>query len=78
MSLLDEIKSKADANGDGKLSQEDIEGLQGSIPQDKFDQLKSIADGNADGKIDISDVQNLDWGGLLEEAKNTFGNFFGK
>lgn len=78
MSLLDDIKSKADANGDGKLSPEDLEDLRGHLPDDKLNQLKEMADQNDDGKLDFSDVQNFNFDATLEDLKGSIGGLFGK
>lgn len=59
MSIFDELKAKADANGDGKLSIDDLKSLQDKLPADKLDELKGKADANSDGKLDMSDLSGL-------------------
>ena len=49
MGLLDDLKAKADLNGDGKLSAEDLEQLKGTINGEQLDKLKQLADQNDDG-----------------------------
>ncbi len=79
MSLLDDMKAKADANGDGKLSMEDLADLKDKLPLDKLEQLQHIADSNDDGKINIDDLKNLDLGSIgsaIDDAKGLFGKIF--
>ncbi len=78
MSLLDDIKAKVDANGDGKLSVDDLNQLKDQLPADKFDELKRMADQNDDGKINAEDLKNFDLGNVLSDAKDTLGGMFGK
>lgn len=77
MSVLDDIKAKVDANGDGKLSLDDLNELKDKLPTDKFDELKNMADQNDDGKVNFDDVKNLDFGDLINDAKSAFGDVFG-
>ncbi len=74
MSVLDDIKAKADANGDGKLDASDLEGFKDKMPADKFDELKSKLDASGDGKLSFDDIQGLDWSGLIDNIKNSFGS----
>lgn len=76
MGLLEDIQAKADANGDGKLSMEDLQNMRDSLPEGKFEELSAKADANGDGKVSFEDVKDMDWGGLADDAKNTFGNLF--
>lgn len=71
MSLFDDIKTKADHNGDGKLTQEDLESFRGHLPDDKLNQLKDIADQNDDGKIDFTDVRDFNFDATLEDLKGS-------
>lgn len=77
MSLLDDIKAKADLNGDGKVSVEDLEALKDGVNNDKVEQLKKIADQNGDDKIDVEDIKNINLDDIVAKAKDTFGNLFG-
>jgi hypothetical protein len=77
MSLLDDIKAKADLNGDGKVSVEDLEALKDGVNNDKLEQLKKIADQNGDDKIDVEDIKNINLDDIVAKAKDTFGNLFG-
>lgn len=59
MSTFDNLKAKADINGDGKLSKEDIDSLKDKgLPQDAIEKLKGLADHNDDGKINLDDIKN--------------------
>lgn len=78
MSLLDDLKAKADVNGDGKLSADDLAGLKDKISPDQFDQLKQLADRNDDGSINFDDVKNLDFGSVVDDIKGAVGGLFGK
>lgn len=78
MGLLDGLKTKADQNGDGKLDIADLTELKDNIPTEQFEQLKAKADQNGDGKLDFEDVKNLDFGGIVDSAKDALGGLFGK
>lgn len=78
MSLLDDIKAKADANGDGKLSVDDLTELKDKLPSDKLDELRQLADQNDDGKINVEDLKNFNIGDVLGNAKDSLGSIFGK
>lgn len=70
MSVLDDIKIKMDANGDGKLDKSDLEDLKNKgLGQDLVTQLKVRADQNGDGKVDLADLKavNLDVSGLKDK-----------
>lgn len=84
MSLLDDIKAKADANGDGKLSLEDLDGLRNGENGEIIDRLREKAFGS-DGKLSMDDLKNFNFdtlksttGDLIEDAKKSFGDLFGK
>ncbi len=70
MSLIDDLKSRADQNGDGKITKEDLESLQDKLPKDQLEKLKSVADQNGDGKVDMNDVKNLDLGDIAGKLKD--------
>ncbi len=70
MDVLSDLKAKADANGDGKLSKEDLEGLSNVLPTDQLEQLKAKADANGDGKIDFEDVKKIDFSNVVDDAKD--------
>ncbi len=44
MSLLDDLKEKADLNGDGKLGPEDLESLKDGVNNEQIEKLKEFAD----------------------------------
>lgn len=75
MDLLAEVKKRADANGDGKLSSEDIASLKEQYPDQAgmLDKVKAIADQNSDGKVDLSDLKNLNFGDVAGQIKSLFG-----
>lgn len=82
MSLLDDMKAKADANADGMLSAEDLASFQEQMPADMFEQLQAKLDGNGDGALDLNDLGGidlggLDFGGIAEQAKSFFDGIFG-
>lgn len=77
MGLIDDLKAKADINGDGKLSTEDLESLKDGTNNEHLDKLKEVADQNGDGKIDFDDAKNLDFGNLANELKDSAGRLFG-
>lgn len=72
MSLIDDLKAKADANGDGKLSKDDLESLKNEDNGSTIDQLKAVADQNNDGKINFDDVKNFDLGSTTDNLKKLF------
>lgn len=78
MSLLDDIKAKADQNGDGKLSADDLESLRDKLPTDKLDELKTKLDQSGDGKLDFEDVKNFDFGNLANDAKSAVADLKNK
>jgi Ca2+-binding EF-hand superfamily protein len=71
MSLIDELKKKADQNGDGRISKEDLDELKGGNDGDNIwlDKLKAQADQNGDGKIGLDDFSGLhdSLGGLKDK-----------
>ncbi len=78
MGLLEDLKAKADANGDGKLSMDDLASLKDKISPEQFDQLKSLADRNSDGSINFDDIKGLDLGSVFNDVKDKFTGLFGK
>ena len=77
MSIFDDIKAKADANGDGRLTKDDLNDFEGKLPQDQLDHLKQLADQNDDGKIDFRDVQNFNLGDTVNNLRSGMGGLFG-
>lgn len=74
MDLVGEVQKIADANGDGKLSVEDLDSLKQKFPDqaDLLDKAKAIADQNGDGKIDLADMQGFDLSSLGEKLGGLF------
>ena len=77
MSLADDLKAKADLNGDGKLSAEDLESLKDGANNEQIEKIKEFADQNGDGKVDLEDVKNIDLGNLANTVKEHLGGLFG-
>jgi Ca2+-binding EF-hand superfamily protein len=76
MSMLDDIKAKADEAG--KVSMDQLNELKDKLPAEKFEELQKLADRNDDGKIDLGDLNSFDFGSLVDDAKKTLGGLFGK
>lgn len=70
MSLLDDLKTKADLNKDGKLSIEDLESLKDGTNNAQLDQLIQLADQNDDGTLGLDDIKNFDFNKVLDNLKD--------
>lgn len=59
--FIKEIKAKADANSDGKITKEDLDALKEKFPdyKEKIDKLITKTDINDDGKVDLEDAKKL-------------------
>lgn len=70
--LLDDAKARADVNGDGKLSAEDLEALRDKhgLDSNLVDDLKAKADASGDGKLDFEDIKAS--AANLGDAMNNF------
>ncbi len=77
MSLLDDLKAKADLNGDGKLGPEDLESLKDGANNEQIEKLKEFADQNGDGKVDMEDIKSVDLGNIATTVKEHLGGLFG-
>lgn len=75
MDLFAEVQKRADANGDGKLSLDDIASLKEQFPDQAglLDKAKEIADQNGDGKLDLADVQGMNLGDIAGQIGSLFG-----
>ncbi len=73
MGLIDDLKARADSNADGKITKEDLEGLNSEENKAKIEALKQIADTNKDGKIDLDDAKGLNLGQVVDDIKGVFG-----
>ncbi len=75
MDLVAEVQKLADANGDGKLSVDDLNSLKEKFPDqaELLDKAKDAADQNGDGKVDLADLQGLDLGSLGDKLGGLFG-----
>lgn len=75
MDLFAEVQKHADANSDGKLSIDDLNGLKEQFPDQAglLDKAKEIADQNGDGKLDLADVQELNLGDIAGQIGSLFG-----
>lgn len=58
--LLAEVQAKADANGDGKITVDDVQAFasQYGVDQQLVDGLKAKADANGDGKVGLADIKS--------------------
>ena len=75
MSLIDDIKAKIDANGDGSLNLDDLNSLKDQFSPDQFNQLKEQALGH-DGKLSLDDLQNFNLGDTMTNLKDSLGGLF--
>jgi Ca2+-binding EF-hand superfamily protein len=78
MSIFDDLKAKADANGDGKIDFSDVQGLKDQLPADQFEKLQGMADSNGDGKINLDDLKSVDMDAAADSLKDSWGGLFGK
>lgn len=76
--FLSDAQHKADANGDGKLSFEDIQALasQHGLDRTILDDLKAKNDVNNDGKIDLEDLKSTAAKFNFEDMQRHAGNAF--
>lgn len=72
MNLFDNLKAKADINGDGKITKADLDALKSPENKQKIDDLKAKADQNKDGKLDLQDVKGANLGQLAKDVKDSF------
>lgn len=77
MSLLDDLQAKADLNGDGKLSMDDLASAKDKLAPEQWDKLQEIGDRNGDGKVDMADLKELNLGDVVNDIKDNLGSFFG-
>ncbi len=77
--MLADAQAKADTNGDGKLTMDDVDALakRHGIDPKMVDDLKTKGDVNGDGKVDLEDLKAGfgNAGTMFEDAKSKlFGN----
>lgn len=77
MSLLDDLQAKADLNGDGKLSMDDLASAKDKLTPEQWDKLQEIGDRNGDGKVDMADLKEFNLGDVVNDIKDSLGGFFG-
>lgn len=74
--VLAEAQARADANGDGKLTLDDVNELaqDHNLGPEFVSSLKAHADANGDGKLSPEDVVNSinDIGGKMSDLKSKF------
>lgn len=74
--VLAEAQARADANGDGKLTLDDVNELaqDHNLGPEFIESLKAHADANGDGKLSPEDVTSsmTDIGGKMSDLKNKF------
>lgn len=78
MSVFDDIKAKADANGDGTINMDDLNDFKDQLSPDQFAQLKEQLLGN-DGQLSLGDLQNINlgnFGDTFNSIKDSLGGFF--
>lgn len=82
--LLTDAQAKADANGDSKLTADDIQALasQYGLDQSLVDGLKEKGDVNGDGTVNIEDLKEaasqFNLGGVAEQAQGVLGDLKNK
>lgn len=72
MSLFNNLKAKADVDGDGKIAKADLDALKSPENKAKIDDLKLKADQNKDGKVDLQDIKGANFGQLAKDVKDSF------
>lgn len=77
MSLLDDLQAKADLNGDGKLSMDDLANAKDKLTPEQWEKLQEIGDRNGDGKVDMADLKEFNLGDVVNDIKDSLGGFFG-
>lgn len=77
MNLFNDIKAKADINGDGKLTVQDLDSLKDGSNNEALDKLKNLADRNSDGKLSLDDVKDIDFNNAVSDLNNKLGSLFG-
>lgn len=74
--VLAEAQARADANGDGKLTLDDVNELaqDHNLGPEFVQSLKAHAEANGDGKLSPEDVTSsmTDIGGKMSDLKNKF------
>jgi hypothetical protein len=77
MNLFNIIKERADINGDGKLTPQDLDSLKDGNNNEALDKLKDLADRNSDGKLSLDDVKDIDFNNAVGDLNNKLGSLFG-
>lgn len=70
MSILDDLKAKADANGDGKITMADLDSLKDGTNDDLINRLKQKA-ARFDGKLNLNDPRHIDTNNLISDTRFT-------
>ena len=75
MDFIKILQQKADANGDGKITKEDLEQVKDTLSKhnDTLQKLKDKADANGDGKVDLDEAKKS-----LNDISNLKDTLFGK
>ena len=75
MDFIKILQQKADANGDGKITKEDLEQVKDTLSKhnDTLQKLKDKADANGDGKVDLGEAKKS-----LNDISNLKDKLFGK
>jgi hypothetical protein len=79
MSLLDDLKAKADLSGDGSVNAGDLQALKDKYPDQssKLDELKARLDTSGDGKLGFEDISGA-FGNLGDTIGGLKDKLFGK
>lgn len=59
MGFMDQMKSKADQNRDGRVSKDDLDSMRDDNNSGMIDKLKAKADTNNDSKVSMDDLKNI-------------------
>lgn len=77
MSVLDDLQAKADLNGDGKLSVDDLTDMKDQFGPEQWEKLVALGDQNGDGKVDVSDLKDFKFDNVVDDIKSNLGGMFG-
>lgn len=78
MGIFEDLKAKADANGDGKLSIEDVKAAFPDAGEDFLNTLKEKADQNDDGKLNLEDLKSIDFKAIGDQIGDTVSDLKNK
>lgn len=70
MSILDDVKAKADANGDGKVTLQDLDAMKDGVNDSVIEELRSKAL-RYNGKLNVRDPKHIDTEHVINDPKLT-------